>query len=93
MSDVRTGFCLDCGKLATGIRCQKDHGAYLRRLSLEETAVADRELLAMLAVEKLSYERIGIRFGVSRTRAHQKVANARRREQARSVLAFELKAG
>ena len=83
---IEQNYCLDCGKPCTGLRCAKDHGLYLFKQTLRETAADDAELLRLRDEEKISFNRLGIRYGVSRTRARQKVINARRREEARRSL-------
>lgn len=75
--------CIDCGRPSTGLRCQKDHGAYLLRQTLRETAESDRAILNLRDVDNLAYGRIATRYAVSRTRARMKVIEARRREQLR----------
>ena len=83
--------CIDCGTetLSGGLRCRKCHGAYMRRLSLEATAGTDRSLLAEVEKEGLNSSRLAARYGISRVRATQKIALARKREAARQAMAAE----
>lgn len=81
-----TGRCLDCGEPATGLRCRKHHGVELLKRTLRETAENDREILRLRDTDKLSYGRIGTRYGVSKTRARNKVIEARRREKVREQM-------
>lgn len=78
--------CIDCGKPCTGLRCAKDHGFFLFKQTLRETAAADAELLHMRDVSKLSFGRMAVRLGVSATAVQRRVANARRREKSRKEM-------
>lgn len=75
-----TGKCVDCGAPTGGLRCKKCHGRELARLALAETAVRDEQVLRLREVDGLTYERIGIRLGITKARAWQlyRQANARR---------------
>jgi len=77
--------CLDCGKttLSGGLRCRACHGELQRRLALAQTADYDRRLLEEVERDRLNGQRLATRYGISRTRATQKIALARRREEQR----------
>lgn len=49
-------------------------------------AVEDRELLSLRDSEKLTYQRIGTRLGISRVAARYRYLAARRREALRALL-------
>lgn len=77
--------CIDCGNPTGGKRCKTCHGRFLAEQALDETAARDAELLQMVDVEGVSGTRIAARFGISRARASQKIAQARERTRRREA--------
>ena len=86
MNEYRSGECIDCGAPTNGLRCAKDHGAYLKRLALEETRERDGALLERFGKPGMTYRKLADALGISRPRAQQKVARARERNIARTEL-------
>lgn len=82
-----TNTCIDCGKpISPGAtRCATDRGKHLQRQHLIDTASTDALVLNMLA-EKATSGDIADRLGISRTRAADKVHEARRRQAKREEL-------
>lgn len=81
------GHCVDCNRPTSGIRCKTCHGAYLRLESLRATEADDQELLAMVEGEKLNGQQVATRYGVSKTRAYEKIKSAKRRRDERTAVA------
>ncbi len=87
-TEAITNTCVDCGaEIGPGsTRCKKDHGAYLARVALHDTATSDRDLLTMVDAERLNGPRLAARLGISKVRGTQKIKAAREREARRQEL-------
>lgn len=84
---MTTNFCIDCGKpISPGaLRCADDRGRELQRRHLTDTTATDAMVLQMVA-EGASSGEIERRLGISRTRAVDKISEAKRREAKRKEL-------
>lgn len=72
--------CVDCGAPTAGERC-KAHASRQRALyEANRLAVSDRELIG-LSEAGISPTRLAVRYGRSRQRMYQKLADARRRQR------------
>jgi DNA-directed RNA polymerase specialized sigma24 family protein len=83
VTDPKINQCADCGKPTSGTRCAEHNRAFQRLRFLKETAEQDAQVLRWRDDEQLSSEQIAQRLGISRTRAADKVHDARRREKQR----------
>jgi hypothetical protein len=79
--------CVDCGKpISEGaVRCATDRGKALQRQHLVDTLPTDTLVLQAIADGKSSGE-IGKMLGVSRSRAADKMKDAKRRQGLRDTL-------
>lgn len=77
--------CTECGRPTRGTRCRTCWKAHARLEFLRATAAEDRLVLDFVDQEGLSARKVADRLGVSRVRAHQKIRDARRREELRET--------
>jgi hypothetical protein len=86
VTEAEANHCIDCGRVASGLRCKDCHGKFIARQALLETAKRDAAVLQMVGEEHLSGQRLADRLGVSRTRARQLIRAAERRTERRNEL-------